>query len=51
VISPDLSREKWEVPENIGVYRTPEMATMPRRGVIYTVAPSFQDARNDLGRH
>lgn len=43
VISPDLSREKWEVPENIGIYRTPEMATMPRRGVIYTVAPSFQD--------
>ncbi len=43
VISPDLSREKWEVPENIGIYRTPEMATMPRRGVIYTVAPSFQE--------
>ncbi|HKC87210.1 MAG TPA: glycoside hydrolase, partial [Blastocatellia bacterium] len=40
VISPDLSREKWEVPENIGVYRAPEMATMARRGVIYTVAPS-----------
>lgn len=43
VISPDLSREKWEVPENIGVYRTAEMATMPRRGVIYTVAPGFRD--------
>jgi photosystem II stability/assembly factor-like uncharacterized protein len=43
VISPDLSREKWEVPENIGVYRTPEMATMARRGVIYTLAPSFHD--------
>ena len=40
VISPDLSREKWEVPENIGVYRSPEMEAMPRRGVIYTVAPS-----------
>jgi photosystem II stability/assembly factor-like uncharacterized protein len=40
VISPDLSREKWDVPENIGVYRSPEMATMARRGVIYTVAPS-----------
>ncbi|MBO0725266.1 MAG: glycoside hydrolase, partial [Blastocatellia bacterium] len=39
-ISPDLSREKWDVPENIGVYRAPEMEAMPRRGVIYTVAPS-----------
>jgi photosystem II stability/assembly factor-like uncharacterized protein len=43
VISPDLSREKWDVPENVGVYRTPEMSTMPRRGVIYTVAPSYKD--------
>ena len=44
VISPDLSRDKWEIPENIGVYSTPDMATMPRRGVIYTIAPSFHDA-------
>jgi photosystem II stability/assembly factor-like uncharacterized protein len=43
VISPDLSRERWDVPENIGVYRSQDMATMPRRGVIYTVAPSFKD--------
>jgi len=31
------------VPDNVGVYRTPEMSTMPRRGVIYTVAPSYKD--------
>jgi photosystem II stability/assembly factor-like uncharacterized protein len=43
VISPDLSREKWEVPKNVGMYTSPDMATMPRRGVIYTVAPSFKD--------
>lgn len=43
VISPDLSREKWEVPANIGIYATKEMETMPRRGVIYTVAPSYKD--------
>jgi photosystem II stability/assembly factor-like uncharacterized protein len=43
VISPDLSREKWDVPANVGVYRTLDMATMPRRGVIYTVAPSYKD--------
>jgi photosystem II stability/assembly factor-like uncharacterized protein len=43
IISPDLSRERPEVPESIGVYRTPEMARQPRRGVIYTVAPSYKD--------
>src|SRR5262249_56142823 len=49
VISPDLSREKWDVPENIGVYRTPEMATMARRGVIYTVAPSHKNINTIWG--
>jgi photosystem II stability/assembly factor-like uncharacterized protein len=44
IISPDLSRETPEVPDSIGVYRTPEMAKQPRRGVIYTVAPSYKDA-------
>jgi photosystem II stability/assembly factor-like uncharacterized protein len=43
VISPDLTREKWDVPENVGIYRTKDMETMPRRGVIYTVAPSYKD--------
>jgi photosystem II stability/assembly factor-like uncharacterized protein len=43
VISPDLSREKWDIPANVGIYRTKEMETMPRRGVIYTVAPSYKD--------
>jgi len=44
IISLDLSREKPEVPESIGVYRTPELANQPRRGVIYTIAPSYKDA-------
>jgi photosystem II stability/assembly factor-like uncharacterized protein len=43
VISPDLSREAPDVPESIGVYRKPEMAKQPRRGVIYTVAPGKKD--------
>ncbi|CAN5487865.1 hypothetical protein BH10ACI3_BH10ACI3_15000 [soil metagenome] len=43
VISPDLSREKWDVPANVGVYATKDMETMPRRGVVYTVAPSYRD--------
>ncbi len=44
-ISPDLSREAPTVPESIGIYRTPAMAKQPRRGVIYTVAPSYKDAK------
>ncbi len=43
VVSPDLSRETPDVPESIGVYRKPEMAKQPRRGVIYTVAPAKKD--------
>jgi N-acyl-D-aspartate/D-glutamate deacylase/photosystem II stability/assembly factor-like uncharacterized protein len=43
IVSPDLSREKPEVPASIGVFRRPEMATQPRRGVIYAVAPSPKD--------
>ena len=42
-ISPDLSRESWDLPDCIGIYRTEEMRKMPRRGVIYTIAPSPKD--------
>lgn len=42
-ISPDLTREKYNVPTSVGVYTTDEMKTMPRRGVIYTIAPSYKD--------
>ncbi len=42
VISPDLTREKWDVPATVGIYATKDMETMPRRGVVYTVAPSYK---------
>jgi photosystem II stability/assembly factor-like uncharacterized protein len=42
VISPDLSREKPEVPESVGAYRT-QVTRQSRRGVIYTVAPAYKD--------
>ena len=43
-ISPDLTRETYpNIPESVGVYQTADMKTMPRRGVIYTIAPSFKD--------
>jgi photosystem II stability/assembly factor-like uncharacterized protein len=44
VISPDLTRTTYDVAECIGVYRKDEMKTMPRRGVIYTIAPSPLDS-------
>ena len=43
IISPDLSRESWDIPESVGIYAKEDMKTMPRRGVIYTVAPSYVD--------
>jgi photosystem II stability/assembly factor-like uncharacterized protein len=43
IISPDLSREKWDIPASVGIYTREEMKTMPRRGVIYSVAPSHKN--------
>lgn len=43
VISPDLSRETWDIPASVGIYTSESMKKMPRRGVIYTVAPSYKD--------
>ena len=45
IISPDLSREQPEVPESIGVFRTPDLTRMPRRGVIYALGPSYKDGK------
>jgi photosystem II stability/assembly factor-like uncharacterized protein len=42
-LSPDLSRDTWEAPPNVGVYRDTPAAKPTRRGVIYTVAPSHVD--------
>jgi photosystem II stability/assembly factor-like uncharacterized protein len=43
IISPDLSRESWDIPESVGIYTNEQMKTMPRRGVIYTIAPSHKN--------
>jgi hypothetical protein len=43
-ISGDLSREKWDVPANVGVYIGTKPATPTRRGVIYALAPSPVDS-------
>lgn len=40
-ISPDLTRKSWDIPKSVGAF-TPK-AQVSQRGVIYTIAPSFQD--------
>ena len=42
-ISPDLTRETWDVPSSVGKYRDDPSAKPVRRGVIYTIAPSYVD--------
>jgi len=44
-ISPDLARKTWTAPANVGKYRDEPSAKPAPRGVIYTVAPSYVDAK------
>jgi hypothetical protein len=43
VISPDLSRESYAPPPNLGVFAASDPEKGKHRGVIYAVAPSFKD--------
>lgn len=45
VISPDLTRESYETPANLGVFSASDPEKGKHRGVIYAVAPSFQEAK------
>lgn len=45
IISPDLTYEQPEVPPSVGDFKTPEMETMARRGVIYAIGPSSLDVK------
>jgi photosystem II stability/assembly factor-like uncharacterized protein len=42
-ISPDLTRPTWKTPASVGKYADQPTAQSSPRGVIYTVAPSYQD--------
>jgi photosystem II stability/assembly factor-like uncharacterized protein len=44
VISPDLTRESYEIPANLGVFTASDPEKGKHRGVIYAVAPSFKEA-------
>src|SRR6266852_5138309 len=41
VISPDLTREKYETPANLGVFATGDPEKGKHRGVVYALAPSY----------
>ena len=42
-ISPDLTREAYGIPASLGVFTASDPEKGKHRGVIYAVAPSFQD--------
>ncbi|HYL84263.1 MAG TPA: glycoside hydrolase [Candidatus Angelobacter sp.] len=44
VISPDLTRDAYETPPNLGVFAASDPEKGKHRGVIYAVAPSFKEA-------
>jgi photosystem II stability/assembly factor-like uncharacterized protein len=44
VISPDLTRETYEIPANLGFFAASDPEKGKHRGVIYAVAPSFKEA-------
>ncbi|PYT21219.1 MAG: hypothetical protein DMG57_39370 [Acidobacteria bacterium] len=43
VISPDLTRESYQVPPNLGIFTSADPEHGKHRGVIYTIAPSPKD--------
>ena len=49
-ISPDLTRTDSIVPANVGEYAAERGAAARHPGVVYTIAPSYVDARRHLGR-
>ncbi|HEY8831458.1 MAG TPA: hypothetical protein VIM21_03020 [Gemmatimonadaceae bacterium] len=44
IISPDLTRQNYDVPPSYGMYTDGNLARAKNRGVIYTIAPSFRNA-------
>jgi len=43
IISPDLTRQNYDVPASYGMYTDGNLQRAKNRGVIYTVAPSFRN--------
>lgn len=43
IVSPDLTRETYEVPANLGIFTPMDPEKGKHRGVIYAIAPSFKN--------
>ncbi len=43
IISPDLTRQNYDVPPSYGMFTNGDLSLAKNRGVIYTVAPSFRN--------
>lgn len=43
VISPDLTRVDYDVPQSYGMYTGGDLSRAKNRGVIYSIGPSFRD--------
>ena len=43
VISPDLTRQNYDVPQGYGIFTNGDLSRAKNRGVIYAVAPSFRN--------
>ena len=44
IVSPDLTRQNYDVPSGYGTYTDGNLDRAKNRGVIYTIAPSFRNA-------
>jgi photosystem II stability/assembly factor-like uncharacterized protein len=44
IVSPDLTRQNYDVPSSYGMYTDGNLERAKNRGVIYTIAPSFRNA-------
>ena len=44
IVSPDLTRQNYDVPPSYGMYTDGNLERAKNRGVIYTIAPSFRNA-------
>ncbi len=43
IVSPDLTRQTYDVPSSYGMYTDGNLDRAKNRGVIYTIAPSFRN--------
>ncbi len=43
IISPDLTRDSWDMPASVGIFSSADPEKGKHKGVIYTIAPSYRE--------